>query len=147
MRIANRSARLSGPYPSPPPHFLQEPVSSHMTTPAVTISVNAGVQEAADLMLARKIRRLPVVDDSGYPVGILSRWGGKRGGGGGAACVVSPHRYCGTATPARCMTGCRVMGLSMMHSGAQTSPGSFKCHVEFMMRLTPSLPPSLSLQV
>jgi signal-transduction protein with cAMP-binding, CBS, and nucleotidyltransferase domain len=52
---------------------IQEPVSKHMTTPAVTIPVTAGVQEAADLMLARKIRRLPVVDDSGYPVGILSR--------------------------------------------------------------------------
>ena len=44
-------------------------VGSQMTTPAITILASASVQEAADLMLSKKIRRLPVVDDEGYPVG------------------------------------------------------------------------------
>lgn len=39
------------------------------TTPAVTIPITAGVQEAADMMLRLKIRRLPVVDDNGRPMG------------------------------------------------------------------------------
>jgi CBS domain-containing protein len=42
-----------------------------MTTPALTISVNASVSEAAELMLSRKIRRLPVVDEMGLPVGCV----------------------------------------------------------------------------
>jgi len=52
---------------------LEDPVSKHMTAPAITLPVTASVQEAADLMLSKKIRRLPVVDSDGFPVGILSR--------------------------------------------------------------------------
>ncbi len=44
-------------------------VGQHMTSPAITINEQASVQEAADLMLKHKIRRLPVVDDLGRPVG------------------------------------------------------------------------------
>ncbi len=44
-------------------------VRQHMTTPALTVGVSATVQEAAELMLKKKIRRLPVVDDQGFPVG------------------------------------------------------------------------------
>lgn len=44
-------------------------VEKHMTSPAITISRAASVQEAADLMLAKKIRRLPVVDENGFPCG------------------------------------------------------------------------------
>ncbi|KAL6762097.1 hypothetical protein V8C86DRAFT_2525069 [Haematococcus lacustris] len=52
---------------------LQDTVAQHMTTPALTISADASVLEAANLMRSRKIRRLPVVDESGYPLGILAR--------------------------------------------------------------------------
>ena len=44
-------------------------VSLHMTSPAIVVSMNASVQQAADLMLGSKIRRLPVVDAQGFPVG------------------------------------------------------------------------------
>lgn len=54
-------------------NMASETVKQHMTSPAITIKVGAAVQEAADLMLAKKIRRLPVVDEEGFPVGILSR--------------------------------------------------------------------------
>eukprot|EP00199_Chlamydomonas_sp_CCMP681_P001981 CAMPEP_0119107482 /NCGR_PEP_ID=MMETSP1180-20130426/10462_1 /TAXON_ID=3052 ORGANISM="Chlamydomonas cf sp, Strain CCMP681" /NCGR_SAMPLE_ID=MMETSP1180 /ASSEMBLY_ACC=CAM_ASM_000741 /LENGTH=348 /DNA_ID=CAMNT_0007092977 /DNA_START=181 /DNA_END=1224 /DNA_ORIENTATION=- len=52
---------------------LQDLVSKHMTCPAVTIQSTAAVQDAADLMLRLKIRRLPVVDENSLPIGILSR--------------------------------------------------------------------------
>lgn len=44
-----------------------------MTAPAVTISPNASVVEAALLMEQRHIKRLPVVNDLGSLVGIVSR--------------------------------------------------------------------------
>lgn len=40
-----------------------------MTSPALTVLVNTPVKEAANLMLQRKVRRLPVVDIKGMPVG------------------------------------------------------------------------------
>jgi len=48
---------------------MKERVSRHMTAPAITMCVTASVQEAADLMLEKKIRRLPIVDAEGVPVG------------------------------------------------------------------------------
>lgn len=44
-----------------------------MTSPAITIGPDAPVGAAARLMNAHRIRRLPVVDDSGRLIGIVSR--------------------------------------------------------------------------
>ncbi|MGH3738710.1 MAG: CBS domain-containing protein [Micromonosporaceae bacterium] len=44
-----------------------------MTSPAITILPSASVIEAARLMEAHEIKRLPVVDDLGRLVGIVSR--------------------------------------------------------------------------
>jgi CBS domain-containing protein len=44
-----------------------------MTTPPVTIGPNESVSHAARLMYARHVKRLPVVDDDGRLVGIVSR--------------------------------------------------------------------------
>lgn len=44
-----------------------------MTQPAVTIGRDATVAEAASLMSARRVKRLPVVDDWGHLSGIVSR--------------------------------------------------------------------------
>jgi len=44
-----------------------------MTSPAVTIGPNDTVEHAARLMYDRKVKRLPVVDARGRPVGIISR--------------------------------------------------------------------------
>lgn len=46
-------------------------VSFH--SPALTVAATTSVQEAADLMLAKNIRRLPVVDKAGRAVGLVSR--------------------------------------------------------------------------
>jgi CBS domain-containing protein len=44
-----------------------------MTTPAVTIGPNDFVSHAARLMYSRRVKRLPVVDDDGRLIGIVSR--------------------------------------------------------------------------
>ncbi len=44
-----------------------------MTAPAVTIGPRRNVSEAAALMLDRRVNRLPVVDDDGKLVGIVTR--------------------------------------------------------------------------
>ena len=44
-----------------------------MTSPAVTITPDGTVEHAARLMYDRKIKRLPVVDEGGRLVGIVSR--------------------------------------------------------------------------
>ena len=44
-----------------------------MTTPAVTVTENATVAGAARLMTQHDVKRLPVVDDDGRLVGIVSR--------------------------------------------------------------------------
>ena len=44
-----------------------------MTKPAVTIGPDETIPHAARLMYARKVKRLPVVDDRGRLVGIVSR--------------------------------------------------------------------------
>lgn len=43
-----------------------------MTTPVVTIAASASVADAADLMLTRNIRCLPVVGDDGSLAGVIS---------------------------------------------------------------------------
>lgn len=44
-----------------------------MTKPPVTIGPDSTVEQAAQLMYARRIKRLPVVDPTGRLIGILSR--------------------------------------------------------------------------
>lgn len=44
-----------------------------MTSPAVTISADASVTEAARVMNSHRVKRLPVVDEEGRLVGIVSR--------------------------------------------------------------------------
>lgn len=44
-----------------------------MTHPAVTIGRDATVAEAASLMSKRRVRRLPVVDDWGHLIGLISQ--------------------------------------------------------------------------
>ncbi|RJQ43529.1 MAG: CBS domain-containing protein [Gaiellales bacterium] len=44
-----------------------------MTSPAITVHVAAGLKEAAGLMAAHRVKRLPVVDDEGRLAGIISR--------------------------------------------------------------------------
>ena len=44
-----------------------------MTSPAVTVTPDDTVDYAARLMYSRKVKRLPVVDAAGRPVGIVSR--------------------------------------------------------------------------
>ncbi|KAI8474569.1 MAG: hypothetical protein J3K34DRAFT_407422, partial [Monoraphidium minutum] len=52
---------------------LQDKVKAHMTAPAITITADTAVADAGALMLKEKIRRLPVVDAEGKPLGIVSR--------------------------------------------------------------------------
>lgn len=44
-----------------------------MTAPAITIAADRPVREAADLMVERRVNRLPVVDAAGVLVGIVTR--------------------------------------------------------------------------
>lgn len=48
---------------------LQERVKAHMTSPAITVTPGTAVEEAGQLMLREGIRRLPVVDADGKPLG------------------------------------------------------------------------------
>ena len=48
-------------------------VSSHMSTPPIVVRARARIGEAAALMLARGIHRLPVADAEGRLIGIVSR--------------------------------------------------------------------------
>ena len=48
---------------------LQERVKVHMTAPAITVTPGTTVEEAGQLMLLQGIRRLPVVDEEGKPLG------------------------------------------------------------------------------
>lgn len=76
---AHRGARLIG---SDPLMFLlkgTEPRESHrtvgdiMTTEVLTVSPDTSVWHAASLIDRHGVRRLPVVDDEGYVVGVLAR--------------------------------------------------------------------------
>lgn len=53
--------------------LAQKRVAEIMTTPAVTISEDQPLTEAVDLMLAKGLKRLPVVDKGGRLAGMLSR--------------------------------------------------------------------------
>jgi CBS domain-containing protein len=47
--------------------------SSCMTSPTITIREDASIDEVTDLMEAKKIRRVPVVDAAGMLVGIVAQ--------------------------------------------------------------------------
>ena len=48
---------------------LEQPVSSVMSTPPIVVRKKARVAEAAAIMMARKIHRLPVVNEKGVLIG------------------------------------------------------------------------------
>ena len=50
----------------------QEPVQNVMTCPISTINKDAGVYEATQQLMEQAVRRLPVVDDNGDAVGLVS---------------------------------------------------------------------------
>ncbi len=56
---------------------MHHTVGEVMTTDVLTIDTRASLQEAQSLMEERRVHRLPVVDDDGDLVGILS-WGDVR---------------------------------------------------------------------
>jgi CBS domain-containing protein len=51
----------------------QKYASDIMTSPAITISEDSSVLEAADLLVKKGINRIPVVDPEGKLVGIVAR--------------------------------------------------------------------------
>lgn len=52
---------------------MDETVGVHMSTPPIVVRPTTRTGEAAAIMLAKKIHRLPVVDEQGKLVGIISR--------------------------------------------------------------------------
>jgi CBS domain-containing protein len=54
------------------PDLLERRVADVMTTGLVTVNENDGVTETIEAMQSASVRRLPVVDDQGELVGILS---------------------------------------------------------------------------
>jgi CBS domain-containing membrane protein len=63
-------------------HLLGEPIDlirqekrleEMMSAPAITIHPRADIRRAAEIMHDRKVKRLPVVDDAGRLIGIVSR--------------------------------------------------------------------------
>lgn len=73
-------AILGAPLQIQPPGFeddlnkaLGSKVSDVMSSPAITIPVSGTVEDAATLMHDERIARLPVVDEDGRLVGIMSR--------------------------------------------------------------------------
>lgn len=54
-------------------HILATKASELMSTDVVTISPTATVREAASLMYKRRLNPIPVVDERGHLVGIVSR--------------------------------------------------------------------------
>jgi len=62
--------------------LLGEPIAGHrkgdkvgdiMSAPAITIREDSDIREAAKILSKRRIKRLPVVDDAGRLIGIISR--------------------------------------------------------------------------
>ena len=55
-----------------PADSQNDQVLSHMTSPAITVSKDHNLAEVASIMYGNGIHRVPVVDDRGQVVGILS---------------------------------------------------------------------------
>ncbi|WP_258556315.1 CBS domain-containing protein, partial [Fischerella thermalis] len=67
-------------YLEPLDHFVQQLkkslgilVQDVMTPDPITIAPDAPISQAADLMLEKRVNRLPVVDETGALVGIITR--------------------------------------------------------------------------
>ena len=52
---------------------VQAPIRQIMSTPLVTIGPNNPVRDAIEIMQLKKIRRLPVIDNKGKMVGIITQ--------------------------------------------------------------------------
>ena len=52
---------------------VQAPIRQIMSTPLVTIGANSLVRDAIEIMQVKNIRRLPVIDNKGKMVGILTQ--------------------------------------------------------------------------
>jgi CBS domain-containing protein len=51
---------------------VQAPIRQIMSTPLVTIGPNSLIRDAIDIMRLKKISRLPVIDNKGIMVGIVT---------------------------------------------------------------------------
>ncbi len=67
--------------------FLAQRVGEAMSTTLVTITEDAVLPTAADLMLTKKVNRLPVVDSDNKVIGLLTRSDVLRGMLGGACAL------------------------------------------------------------
>ena len=52
---------------------VQAPIRQIMSTPLVTIGANSLVRDAIEIMQVKNIRRLPVIDNKGKMVGIITQ--------------------------------------------------------------------------
>jgi CBS domain-containing protein len=52
---------------------VQAPIRQIMSTPLVTIGANSLVRDAIEIMEVKNIRRLPVIDNNGKMVGIITQ--------------------------------------------------------------------------
>lgn len=88
--LIRRSARMKGPaalevlggifYLESPKHFTEEIrrtlgtiASEVMTKNVITVSPDKEIEDAATLLVRKRIKRLPVVDGEGRLIGIVSR--------------------------------------------------------------------------
>ena len=68
------AARPFTPSPHPPTHYpTPRSVGDVMTYDPICVRTEMSVEDAANLLLRMKIRRLPVVDERGRLLGIISR--------------------------------------------------------------------------
>lgn len=72
-RIRSTDPLLFRLHGAPAPAWANAAVEEVMTREAVTIAPDASVGEAAILMDRHSVRRLPVVEDEGYLVGVIAR--------------------------------------------------------------------------
>jgi CBS domain-containing protein len=52
---------------------LEKTARDCMSTPAITVSLETGLDECCDLMESHQVRRLPVIDNDGILVGIVAQ--------------------------------------------------------------------------
>lgn len=71
--LARLRSLITGGRPQSPFLASQETAADLMTTPVITISIDTSTTEALRLMLHHKIKRLPVIDQTGQLVGLLGR--------------------------------------------------------------------------
>jgi CBS-domain-containing membrane protein len=72
-RRARMARSVGGRWPHRKQPYVSLTAGTLMTTPAITVGPDATIPAAARLMNTHHIRRLPVVDEEGKLVGIVSR--------------------------------------------------------------------------